>query len=288
MSAAPVLTLERFGIRFHERTVLLSVSMAVPSHGCTVLLGPSGTGKSALLRTLAGFNDRHPALQRWGEAAYDGQALTAEHRPALVMQKAQLMVANVLDNLQTGLPDRSSMTRLQQIERISATLREWGQDWVIDQFQVPVVNLTLAQQRIVAILRETLSHPPLLLIDEPTTGVDDAAAAELLALVRQMAQSRAVLIVLHHLGQARQVADQVALLASGRLQEFTPADQFFNAPQSEAGQQFLRTGSCRKRPWTRWKTRMRRRMPSPPNLLRHHQHRQHDQTVRAARHPRPA
>ncbi|GAB4088399.1 hypothetical protein GCM10028785_10680 [Hydrogenophaga soli] len=240
----PVLSLNGVGLAFHERTVLRSVSFQVPATGCTVLLGPAGTGKSALLRTLAGYNDNHPALRRWGNVLYQGQALSPAHRPSMVMQKAQLMVANVLDNLQVGLPDRAQWTRAQQMERITAHVNAWGEGWVSSLYAVPVVSLSLHQQRIVAILRETLRQPALLMLDEPTAGLPEADANRVIQLMSRVAEQRAVLVVMHHLAQARELAHQVVLLACGSVQEASDAARFFSAPSSEAGQQFLRTGSC--------------------------------------------
>jgi atypical dual specificity phosphatase len=243
-----VLALQDAGLAFNERTVLQSVSFQVPPTGCTVVLGPAGTGKSALLRTLAGYNDNHPALRRWGEVLYQGQALSTVNRPSMVMQKAQLMVANVLDNLQVGLPDRAQWTRAQQIERITAHANAWGEGWVASLYQVPVVTLSLRQQRIVAVLRETLSQPALLMLDEPTAGLSEDDAASVIRLMGRVAEQGAVLTVLHHQAQARQLAHQVVLLACGRVQESGDASRFFSAPDSEAGRQFLRTGSCPETP----------------------------------------
>lgn len=253
-----MLALREAGLAFNERTVLQSVSFQVPPTGCTVVLGPAGTGKSALLRTLAGYNDNHPALRRWGEVLYQGQALSPANRPSMVMQKAPLMVANVLDNLQVGLPDRAQWTRTQQIERITAHADAWGEGWVASLYQVPVVTLSLHQQRIVAILRETLSQPALLMLDEPTAGLSDEDAANVIRLMGRVAEHCAVLAVLHHLAQARQLAHQVVLLACGRVQESGDARHFFSTPDSEAGRQFLRTGSCPETPTA----------PLPPTLSR--------------------
>lgn len=244
----PVLTLRGFGLGFGDRTILNAVDFIVPANGCTVLLGPSGTGKSSLLRTLAGFNDNHPALRRSGEVLYGGSPISPDHRPALVMQKAQLMVATVLDNLQVGLPDRSRLTRPEQIERITSLVETLGEYWVVDRFTVPVIELSLVQQRRVAILRELMWQPKLLMIDEPTTGLSDADAVDLLQLIKGAAQQRPILLVLHHLGQARTLANWIVLLASGHVQEMTSAMGFFSGPSSEAGQAFLRTGSCPEYP----------------------------------------
>lgn len=244
LSGSPALALNDFGLSFHEKVVLQSVTFDLAPQGCHVLLGPSGTGKSALLRTLAGFNDAHPASQSWGKALYQGRALTPDNRPPLMVQKAQLMVATVLDNLQSGLPDRARMTRAAQLERIAHTVESLGETWVTAAFASPVVNLNLRQQRAVSILRASLADPAVLMLDEPTTGMGEADAQRLIDLIKRLSRQRCLLVVMHHLAQTRSMADQVLLLASGRVQEHADVQAFFDAPQSAAAQQFVRTGSC--------------------------------------------
>ena len=248
MAQAPALELCGFGLSFYDRCVLLSVDMLVPPSGCTALLGPSGTGKSALLRTLAGFNDNNPGVKTWGQALHLGKRITQDHQPALVVQKAQLLVSTVLANLQTGLPNRALLTQAQQIDVIEQLSQEFHQHWLMDALNLPVIELPLSRQRAVAILREVLSKPALLMLDEPTTGVADDDATALIALIRQIARTRPVLTVLHHLRQVREVADTVVLIASGRTQESGTRAQFFENPTSEAALHFIRTGSCPEYP----------------------------------------
>lgn len=248
MAQAPALELYGFGLSFYGRCVLLSVDMLVPSTGCTALLGPSGTGKSALLRTLAGLNDNNPGIKTWGQALHFGKRIKQGHQPALVVQKAQLLVSTVLANLQTGLPNRALLTQAQQIEVIEQLAQDLHQHWLMDVLTMPVIELPLWRQRAVAILREALTQPTLLMLDEPTTGVADEEAVALIALIRQIARDRPVLTVLHHLRQVREVADSVVLIASGRTQESGTKAQFFESPRSEAALHFIRTGSCPEYP----------------------------------------
>lgn len=238
-----ILTLRAFGLAFNDRIVLRSIDMDVPAKGITVILGPSGTGKSSLVRSLAGFNDNNPSLQTWGEVRYMDGSMNLG-RPALVMQKAELMVSTVLENLLFNLPNRSSLTRLEQIEFLTGFCGSLKQSWVIDKLGWPVVNLDYHEQRAVSIIRETLARPALLMLDEPTESLSDHGAGEICQLIGEVASMQPVLMVLHHLVHARQLADHVVLIAGGIVQESVDADTFFSMPRSEAGAHFLRSGSC--------------------------------------------
>ncbi len=244
MGESNVLYLDGFGIAFGERVVLRTVNLSVSAVGCTVLLGPSGTGKSTLLRTLAGFNTNNPAVRTWGHALYRKRPCTALHHPALVMQNSKLLVSNVLENLVCELPGRSSLTQRMQIEMVSELLRHHGHTPLLDGLSQKVIELTPGEQRVIAILRRVMADPALLLVDEPTTGLQPAQARTVLQLLEQVCAERALLVVLHHLQQARDLGGQVALLANGVIEESDESDTFFSAPRSDCAKAFLQTGSC--------------------------------------------
>lgn len=160
-----MLSLTEFGVAFGDRIVLESITFDVPTPGCTVLLGPSGTGKSTLMRTLAGFNDASPSLRIWGEVKCHHPGCDQTRRPALVMQNSKLLVSNVLENLVCNLPGRSELMRYQQIERITPLLERLGHLDLLTKATHRVVECSLGEQRIIAILRAAISDSPLIMID---------------------------------------------------------------------------------------------------------------------------
>ncbi|MFZ3139959.1 ATP-binding cassette domain-containing protein [Polaromonas sp.] len=240
----PVLVLQGFGVAFGTRTILLDMSLSVSSRGCTVLLGPSGTGKSTLLRSLAGLNDANPSMRTWGKRVYEGAPLSPLHRPALVAQKADFLMATVQDSLITKLPQRSSLTRAQQLGMVRDFLERTGQTVLAAKLATPVIGLPPHERQIIAILRQALSAPALLMVDEPTANLPPDGAQAVLDLLEILATERAVLMVSHHLAQTRQIAQEVVLMADGVVQESAAKDDFFLRPQSAAAQHYLRSGSC--------------------------------------------
>lgn len=239
-----ILSLRGYGIAFGERVILSSLQLDIGEREVMVLMGPSGGGKSTLLRTLAGFNDANPSLRSWGQATYLGGALSDEERPALVAQSARLLMATVLGNIMQDLPERANLTILQQRELAQRLLKDAGLDELVEQLDTQASELTLAQQRHLALVRLAAASPRLICLDEPTTGLSDAEASRLLQHIHAESQRRAMLVVLHNQQHARQLGGRVALLAGGVIQEERSSEVFFAAPQSVAAQTFVRTGSC--------------------------------------------
>lgn len=248
-AAAPMfpdalLELNGFGVAFGNRVILSEVSLTVPEQGVVTLLGPSGTGKSTLLRSLAGFNDANPSFRSWGAAFYRGGGLTDGERPELVAQSAKLMMASVHENVVTNLPERNQLTRSAQRDLAQRVLARAGLEDLRDKLDQPVVSLPLATQRHLAILRVAAAGPRLLCIDEPTTGLNEAESARLLHYLRDEATRRALLVVLHNQQHARLLGGEAVLLAGGYIQERQPVPGIFDAPSSAAAREFAKTGSC--------------------------------------------
>jgi atypical dual specificity phosphatase len=241
----PALCLKDFGVAFGGRTILRSVSFDVPPRGCTVLMGPAGTGKSTLVRTLAGLNDAHPGLRTWGHASFSGRpGPGSASPPVLVQQNLAFHSGTVLECLVSEWPDRSSLSRSEQAERITHALWQCGQAQLLRQLHDPIASCRLADQRLVGLLAKLLPDPPLLMADEPTAGLSPREAKPVLELLKRQARERALLVVTHHQRQARRLARQVVLLADGVVQASTTPAEFFEAPASLAARCFVRTGSC--------------------------------------------
>lgn len=239
-----LLRLEGFGLAFEQRVILRDVSFDIPMQGCTVLLGPAGTGKSSLLRTLSGLMAGNSRLRLWGNVVYRGQAWGSADLPVLVEQKPQLLVSSVWDNLVLELPNRARMTRSEQSEEIGRLLNFLGQEHLMTQLAVQVIDLPVPQQRIIAILRKAMAQPALLMVDEPTAHLKDQDAAPINRVLKKLARKTPLLVVSHHQGQTRELADRVILMANGVVQEDAATELFFTEPRSEAARSFLRSGSC--------------------------------------------
>jgi len=239
-----LLTLQDYGVAFGEKIVLTQVNLSIPERGVTTLLGPGGTGKSTLLRTIAGFNSTNPSLRTWGNAFYAGETLGDGELPALVSQSARLLMASIFENVVNNLPERETLTPKQQRELVKRLLEHAGLGKLSSRLNDKVVNLSLAKQRHLAILRQAAAGPKLLCIDEPTSGLNDKESSVLIDYIKQEGKRRAVLVVLHNQEQVQNLNGYAALLAGGVIQEHQKVEIFFTTPESSLTQEFIRNGNC--------------------------------------------
>jgi len=239
-----LLSLREYGVAFGDRIILNGIDLDIPERGMTVLLGPAGTGKSTLLRTLSGLNDANPSLRTWGKVEYTGIALGQSDLPALVAQKTKLMMASIRENVINDMLERNTLDLSQQRDVARRLLTRAGLTELVDRLGDNAVDFPLGVQRHLAIARTVAANPKLVFVDEPTAGLDEEAAHRLLDYLLIEAERRAVVVVVHNQKQAIKLGGQTALLAGGWIHEVQPSSDFFATPQTQAAKDFVRSGSC--------------------------------------------
>lgn len=241
-TALPLLQLRDLRVAFGERPVLRGLTLEMRS-SCLSVMGHAGAGKSTLLRTLAGLNDAQPELRIQGEALYLGRPLGEGPRPWLVGQKARLLLSNVFENLAQALSRRERMTQAEQRDVVDALVRE-ALGPAAPPLSARVIELPLGVQRCLAIARGIAAGAELVMADEPTAGLSDEGRAQVIDLLRRESRRRGILLVTHHIGDARALGGDVALLVDGRVAEEAPVERLLSAPATAAGRRFVETGTC--------------------------------------------
>jgi len=198
-----------------EVTLLDRVSLTVRPGALTAVIGPSGSGKSTLLKVVVGV--WRPTS---GAVKFDGRDLHAEYeslrsRIGMVPQEdvvhRGLTVAKAL-NIAAKLrmpPDTTEAERQQVISRVLDELE------MTEHAGTRVDNLSGGQRKRVSIAMELLTEPSLLLLDEPTTGLDPALDRSVMSMLRRLADAGRVIVVVTHSLRFLDVCDQVLLLAPG-------------------------------------------------------------------------
>ena len=226
---------------FDENLVLDDLSLSVPDHTATVLIGASGSGKSTLLRCinlLDSIDDGTIFLD--GREISDPEIDVDEVRRSLgmVFQSFNLFPhMSVLDNITLSPIRVHKISKVQARDEAMALLRRFDLADKADQFPD---RLSGGQQQRVAIIRSIAVKPRLLLLDEITSSLDPVLVNEVLSIVRDLkSEGMAMVLATHEMGFATQVADEVCFLKNGKIVERGPASQVIGAPQHDDTQDFL-------------------------------------------------
>jgi polar amino acid transport system ATP-binding protein len=236
--------LELVNIRksFGTELVLNDLSLAVPEHTATVLIGASGSGKSTLLRCinlLESIDD--------GQIFLDGDEISdplinvddVRRRLGMVFQSFNLFPhKTVLENITLSpikvhgnSKDEANTAAIELLKRFDLSDKA-------DQYPD---RLSGGQQQRVAIIRSLAVNPRLLLLDEVTSALDPVLVNEVLMAVRDLkSDGMTMVLATHEMGFATQVADEVCFLESGNIVERGTADQVLHNPQNPKTQEFLK------------------------------------------------
>ena len=224
-----------------RRTVLEGLSLDVEFPHVLALLGPSGGGKSTLLRVIAGLEppDSGTVLIN-GEKVPDREPELRDYRRTLgvVFQAFNLFPhMTVLRNVMLPLVEVHGIDRSTAQDRSMEVMERLG---IADQAAKLPAQLSGGQRQRVAIARALAAKPRFLLFDEPTSALDPEMTAEVLSLIADLRESNTpMLLVTHEMGFARKIADRVAFLSAGRVLEEGPAAEFFATPRTAEAQRFL-------------------------------------------------
>ena len=240
---------------FNDETlhVLKDISLSVEKGEVVAIIGPSGSGKSTLLR-CATLLERIDS----GEVCFDGHyaARTGDDGTAVYADKAELkQIRNyfglvfqqfnlfphysVLKNVMDAPVCVQKRDRAEVEASARRTLEKMG---LGDKADAYPCQLSGGQQQRVAIARALALHPDILCFDEPTSALDPELTGEVLKVLRDLADRKTTMIIVTHEMQfARAIASRVLFLDDGRIVEEAPPADFFDHPQTERAQRFLRT-----------------------------------------------
>lgn len=205
------------------------------------LIGPSGGGKSTLLRIIGGLIKPTSGVVSINgvDISYNEKDLQTHRKDiGFVFQQGGLFRhMTALDNICTPLINVHKVEKNQAIERSMELLARFGLE---KEANKKPFALSGGQQQRIAIARAVASKPKFLILDEPTSALDPEFTTEVLNIVNELRQEgMKFLIVTHEMGFARHACEKAVFLHSGKLIEFGESSELFNNPQTEELKNFF-------------------------------------------------
>src|SRR5947209_3796651 len=212
---APAISLHGVRKRYGPIQAVDGLDLEVPAGVCFGLLGPNGAGKSTTMRMLTG-----QTLADEGEISVLGYGLPGDSKQA----RLEMGVVPQLDNLDEELTARQILGLFARLYRVPRAARHAAIDRALDltslrpRADAVVKELSGGMRRRLLLARGLLHQPRLLLLDEPTVGLDPQVRQELWKLIdRLRAEGVTVLMSTHYIEEAERLADTVAIMSQGRV-----------------------------------------------------------------------
>lgn len=223
-----------------DATILQDLTVDIPRTAITALVGPSGAGKTSMLRLLNRLDD--PTS---GDVLLDGQPITSypvgdlRRRVGFVFQRPAMFPGSVADNLRIAVAlggAKAAESDALPMDRVITAV-----ELSTDYLEREATRLSGGEQQRVSIARALMTRPRVLLLDEPTSALDPEVADRLLATIARVQEKYgiAVVMVTHRLGEARTVSTWTIMLEAGRLVEAGPTGQLFTAATTPRARRYL-------------------------------------------------
>lgn len=241
MSASPLLELVGLRKAYGSLEVLRGVDLTVHAGEMVCVVGPSGSGKSSMLRCCNRLEE-----PTGGRIVVEGADITGagvdinavRQKIGMVFQQFNLYPhLTALGNVTLALRKVQGKSAAEAGALGLAALKRVG---LADKAQVYPGQLSGGQQQRVAIARAIVLQPKLMLFDEPTSALDPETVGEVLKAMRELRDSgMTMLVVTHEMGFAREAADRVIFMDGGAIVEQGPPHEIFGAPKHERTRAFL-------------------------------------------------
>jgi putative ABC transport system ATP-binding protein len=188
--------------------ILRSITLTVPCTGITAIAGPSGAGKTSLLRLLDRLDEPLSGDIRWeGRRLADHDPVELRRRVGMVFQRPPVFPGTVHDNLRVAAPSADRSTMIAALERVGLA---------VGLLERSAADLSGGEAQRMCLARALMTGPEVVLADEPTASLDGAARRTIEELARKLADEGTPMIwISHDVPQLRRLADHVVVLVRG-------------------------------------------------------------------------
>ncbi len=245
---APAVEVADLSVSFGSREVLHGVSATFASNSITALIGPTGCGKTTLLRTVNRLNDMVPGAAVRGRIEIGGRDVYRDVRDVrelrrsvgMLFQRPNPFPQSIFENVAIGLRAHRIVAGREVRSEVEASLRQVGLwDAVKDKLGESPFGLSGGQQQLLCLARTLAVRPDVILLDEPTSSLDPISTRRVEGLLTGLRDHITIVIVTHNLAQAARISDNAVFLYSGRVVEASETTTLFKNPRNELTDEYV-------------------------------------------------
>lgn len=244
--------LDGFSAYYGKNCIVSDVDLKVKKNGVTSLVGPSGTGKSTILRWLNRINEETENASFSGSIKVLGRDVVTGYpdvtelrrRVGMVFQQPCVFPCSIFDNMLMGLRHRK-LSKTDARDIVEAGLKSasiWNE--VCHRLEERADSLSLGQQQRLCLARSLVLKPDVLLLDEPTASIDPVSSREIEDLVISLGREISVIMVTHNIGQAKRISDHVVFICDGKIVEQGSRAHMFSSRSSEKTKTYITEEFC--------------------------------------------
>ena len=240
-----MIKIEGLSKSFEGNKVLDDISFEINKGDVIAIIGPSGTGKSTLLRCLNQLEIPEKGKIYFDNKEYDLAGLKKEKAKIELIKKTAMVFQHYnLFSRKTALENvMEALVHVKKMDKKEAGMiakRELQKVGMLERENYYPKHLSGGQQQRVAIARAVAINPELLLLDEPTSALDPELVGEVLNTIKKIAKDgNTMLIVSHEMSFVRQVSNKVIFMEKGKIVEIAPTEQIFENPKNDRTKEFL-------------------------------------------------
>ncbi len=241
-----MLNIEHLQKSFGDKQILKDISLSVENGEIVTIIGPSGTGKTTLLRCVNFLEHAEKGTITIDDVSVNCKHAFGHHVMDLVRKSGMVFQTynlfrnkTVLENVLEGLRVVKKIPKNKALEIARTQLERVGMTEWENQYPNQISG---GQQQRVAIARALAMEPSILLLDEPTSALDPELSKEVLNTIRKVAEDGKVsmLIVTHEIEFAREISHRIVFMENGNIVEQGTPKEIFSNPKEERTKQFIR------------------------------------------------
>ena len=249
MEAKKKIVVDHFSLEYSDGVeALQDISLSIFKNQINVLLGPSGGGKSSLLRTMNRLNDLADVKSTSGEVLLDGEnillssvdVIDLRRKIGMVFSRPVVLPMSIKKNVTYSLElsgEKNNQTLEKAVERCLMQAALW--DEVKDRLDSSAYALSGGQQQRLCLARSLASEPEVILLDEPTSGLDPISTLKVEETLKILRESYTFVFVPSSIQQAGRISDYCAFFLDGKLIEHLPGNKIFTNPQVRETREYI-------------------------------------------------